>query len=82
MARPGTWRFSPSPDVSAIATVIRGSGMHVPPGIVTNQRMSLLMDTSDEWIRQRTGIGERRYARKGGAHMSSRPFEANGKLDL
>jgi 3-oxoacyl-[acyl-carrier-protein] synthase-3 len=39
--------------------------MHVPPGIVTNERMSLLMDTSDEWIRQRTGIGERRYARSG-----------------
>jgi len=45
--------------------VIRGSGMFVPEGVVTNQRMSLLMDTTDEWIRQRTGIGERRYARKG-----------------
>jgi 3-oxoacyl-[acyl-carrier-protein] synthase III len=27
--------------------------------------MSRLMDTSDEWIRQRTGIEERRYARRG-----------------
>ena len=39
--------------------------MFVPEGVVTNERMSLLMDTSDEWIRQRTGIEERRYARKG-----------------
>ncbi|HSE64946.1 MAG TPA: beta-ketoacyl-ACP synthase III [Thermoanaerobaculia bacterium] len=46
-------------------TVIRGSGMFVPDGVVTNDRMSLLMDTGDEWIRQRTGIQERRYARKG-----------------
>ncbi|HEV8231633.1 MAG TPA: 3-oxoacyl-ACP synthase, partial [Thermoanaerobaculia bacterium] len=37
--------------------------MFVPDSVVTNDRMSLLMDTSDEWIRQRTGIQERRYAR-------------------
>ncbi|MCA1581896.1 MAG: 3-oxoacyl-ACP synthase [Acidobacteria bacterium] len=46
-------------------TVVRGSGMFVPEGVVTNERMSRLMDTSDEWIRQRTGIAERRYARAG-----------------
>jgi len=39
--------------------------MYVPDGVVTNERMSKLMDTSDEWIRQRTGIHERRYARAG-----------------
>ena len=39
--------------------------MFVPEGVVTNERMSRLMDTSDEWIRQRTGIEERRYARAG-----------------
>ena len=48
-----------------ILTVIRGSGMFVPEGVVTNDRMSRLMDTTDEWIRQRTGIEERRLARKG-----------------
>ncbi len=48
-----------------VTTVIRSSGMFVPEGVVTNDRMSLLMDTSDEWIRQRTGIEQRRYARKG-----------------
>ena len=39
--------------------------MFVPEGVVTNERMSRLMDTNDEWIRQRTGIEQRRYARKG-----------------
>ena len=45
--------------------VVRGSGVYVPDGVVTNDRLSLLMETSDEWIRQRTGIGERRFARRG-----------------
>ena len=39
--------------------------MFVPEGVVTNERLSRLMDTSDEWIRQRTGIEERRLARRG-----------------
>jgi len=39
--------------------------MFVPDGVVTNERISRLMDTSDEWIRQRTGIKERHYARRG-----------------
>jgi 3-oxoacyl-[acyl-carrier-protein] synthase-3 len=39
--------------------------MFVPEGVVTNARLSRLMDTNDEWIRQRTGIEERRMARKG-----------------
>jgi 3-oxoacyl-[acyl-carrier-protein] synthase-3 len=39
--------------------------MFVPDGVVTNERLSRLMDTSHEWIVQRTGIRERRYARKG-----------------
>ncbi|MFY9551066.1 MAG: beta-ketoacyl-ACP synthase III [Thermoanaerobaculia bacterium] len=46
-------------------TVVRGSGAFVPDGVVTNARLSRLMDTTDEWIRQRTGIEERRFARRG-----------------
>jgi 3-oxoacyl-[acyl-carrier-protein] synthase-3 len=34
-------------------------------GVVTNERLSRLMDTTDDWIRQRTGIERRRLARKG-----------------
>jgi len=39
--------------------------MYVPEGVVTNERLSLVMDTTDDWIRQRTGIEERRFARRG-----------------
>jgi 3-oxoacyl-[acyl-carrier-protein] synthase-3 len=39
--------------------------MFVPEGVVTNERLSGMMDTTDEWIRQRTGIVERRFARRG-----------------
>jgi 3-oxoacyl-[acyl-carrier-protein] synthase-3 len=60
----------------SITTTIRGSGMYVPDSVVTNERMSLLMDSSDEWIRQRTGIEERRYARKG-TSSSDLAFEAS-----
>lgn len=43
-------------------TMIRGTGMHVPSNVVDNHRLSRMMDTSDEWIRQRTGIVTRHYA--------------------
>jgi len=46
-------------------TVIRGSGMYVPPQVVTNEMMSRIMDTSDEWIVPRTGIRERRFVTQG-----------------
>jgi 3-oxoacyl-[acyl-carrier-protein] synthase-3 len=36
--------------------------MYVPANVVTNQDLIKYMDTSDEWIRERTGIVERRYA--------------------
>jgi len=42
-----------------------GTGFAVPDRVVTNEDLSARMDTSDEWIRTRTGIGERRWARDG-----------------
>jgi 3-oxoacyl-[acyl-carrier-protein] synthase-3 len=44
---------------------ILGSGRFLPPRVVTNQDLGKLMDTSDEWIQQRTGIRERRYVDEG-----------------
>jgi 3-oxoacyl-[acyl-carrier-protein] synthase-3 len=41
---------------------ITGLGCHVPERVVTNDELSTMMDTSDEWIRERTGIRERRIA--------------------
>ena len=44
---------------------ILGTGFAVPDRVVTNQELSELMDTTDEWIRTRTGIQERRWVRQG-----------------
>ena len=41
---------------------ITGTGSYLPEGILTNFDLEELVDTSDEWIRQRTGIVERRIA--------------------
>ena len=46
-------------------SVIRGTGMYVPPDVVDNHRLARVMDTSHEWILQRTGIERRRYSRPG-----------------
>jgi 3-oxoacyl-[acyl-carrier-protein] synthase III len=48
-----------------IRTVIEGAGHYVPPRVVTNDELSQLMSTTDEWIVQRTGIKERRYIEDG-----------------
>lgn len=40
---------------------ILGVGSYVPPRVVKNDELRQFMDTSDEWIRQRTGIEERRW---------------------
>ncbi|MCU7542676.1 3-oxoacyl-ACP synthase III family protein [Riemerella anatipestifer] len=42
-------------------SVIRGLGYYVPDNVVTNDDLSKLMTTSDEWITERTGIKERRH---------------------
>ena len=61
-----------------------GTGFAVPDRVVTNDELSRVMDTSDEWIRTRTGIQERRWVREGEtsaalAHAASlRAIEAAG----
>jgi 3-oxoacyl-[acyl-carrier-protein] synthase-3 len=42
-----------------------GTGLAVPDRVVTNEELSRMMDTTDEWIRARTGIQERRWVREG-----------------
>ncbi|RPH96814.1 MAG: ketoacyl-ACP synthase III [Lysobacterales bacterium] len=44
---------------------ISGTGSHLPAKIVTNHDLEKVMDTSDQWIRERTGICERRIAADG-----------------
>jgi 3-oxoacyl-[acyl-carrier-protein] synthase III len=44
---------------------IIGLGKYVPDNVVTNDDLSKIMDTNDEWIQERTGIKERRWIKKG-----------------
>jgi 3-oxoacyl-[acyl-carrier-protein] synthase-3 len=44
---------------------IAGCGAYLPERVVTNDELAARLDTSDAWIRQRTGIGERRIAAAG-----------------
>lgn len=46
-------------------TIITGTGHYVPPRVVTNQDLEKLMDTTDEWIRERSGILERHHVEPG-----------------
>lgn len=45
-----------------IKAVVTGSGSYLPPDVMTNHDLSAIVDTSDEWIRERTGIRERHIA--------------------
>lgn len=47
----------PSPLVEIVST-----GRYLPDNVVTNDDLATRMETSDEWIRTRTGIGARRVA--------------------
>ena len=44
---------------------IIGLGHYVPANIVTNDDLSKVMDTNDQWIQERTGIKERRWVQEG-----------------
>jgi 3-oxoacyl-[acyl-carrier-protein] synthase-3 len=45
--------------------VIVGSGICIPPNQVTNDMLSRIMDTSDEWIKERSGVETRYYVEEG-----------------
>ena len=45
-------------------SIIAGIGMYLPEEVVTNNDLLKFMDTSDEWIQERTGIKERRFAHR------------------
>ena len=55
---------------------IAGIGYYVPKNIVTNNDLKKYMDTSDEWIQERTGIKERRYADRLGETTTTMGVEA------
>ncbi len=51
---------------------ITGLGKYVPENVVTNDDLSKLMDTNDEWIQERTGIKERRHIKKGDGNSTAK----------
>jgi 3-oxoacyl-[acyl-carrier-protein] synthase III len=51
--------------VSVMRSVVLGCGSYLPSRVVTNADLSGMVDTSDEWITQRTGIRERRIVAQG-----------------
>jgi len=57
-------------------TRIAGVGMYVPKNVITNADLMKHMDTTDEWIQQRTGIKERRYANREGETTTTMGVEA------
>lgn len=50
---------------------ITGLGYYVPDTIVTNDDLTKFMDTSDDWIQERTGIKERRWVKEGSEDTSA-----------
>ena len=63
----------------SIAAALRGTGSSVPDRVVPNDWFTNHVDTSDEWIRTRTGIRERRFAGPGetSATLADRPPPGN-----
>ena len=57
-------------------TKIAGVGYYVPKNIFTNNDLLQYMDTSDEWIQERSGIKERRYADRIGETTTTMGVEA------
>ena len=63
---------------------IIGTGSYVPERVVTNEDLARLMDTSDAWIRERTGIEERRFVSEGqgsshlGTHAAQKALNSAG----
>ncbi len=66
-------------------SVVTGVGGYLPETVVTNAELAKIVDTSDEWIRERTGIRERRKLEEGRAtsdmavEASKRALQAAGK---
>ena len=70
---------------SIIRSVVTGVGDYLPTRVVTNDDLARIIDTSDEWIRERTGIQQRRQAAEGettsdlATHAAAKALGAAGR---
>ena len=67
--------------MSIVRTVIKGCGGYLPERVVTNNDLAKLVDTSDRWITERTGIKERRIAAEGELTSTMGALAARAALD-
>ncbi len=61
---------------------ISGLGFYVPENTVTNDDLSKIMDTNDDWIQERTGIQERRHVVKGSGETTTTMGIAAAKIAI
>ncbi len=73
--------MSAQPDAIRGAT-ITGTGMYVPDRVLTNADLERMVETSDEWIRERTGIAERHIAAENQASSDLAVEAARAALDM
>ena len=67
--------------MNPVRTVIRGVGGYLPARVLTNSDLAKLVDTSDAWITERTGIKERRIAAEGELTSTMGAIAARAALD-
>jgi len=67
--------------LNIVRTVIKGVGGYLPTRVLTNQDLANLVDTSDQWITERTGIKERRIAAEGELTSTMGAIAARRALD-
>ena len=71
--------------MSTIRSVVLGAGGYLPEKVLSNDDLSRMVETSDEWIRQRTGIRERHVAADGeftsdlGLHAARAALDSAGR---
>jgi 3-oxoacyl-[acyl-carrier-protein] synthase-3 len=73
--------MSPQPDGIRGATIV-GTGMYVPDRVLTNSDFERLVDTSNEWILERTGIRERRISAENQASSDLAVIAARRALEM
>ena len=67
--------------MSQSRAVLRGTGVHIPPIRVDNDMLARIMDTNDQWIRERSGIETRYYVEPGVGASDIGALAAQAALD-
>ncbi len=67
--------------MNTVRTVIKGVGGYLPTRVLTNEDLAKVVDTSDQWITERTGIKERRIAAEGELTSTMGAIAARRALD-